>query len=209
MEKIVLKAEPRKAGQRAALCRKEGNIPAVMYNHGKTDLLKINAKDVQKLIAAGISESQLYSVEIGDKSEEAFIKDYQVHPVSQEVLHMDFFRITYGEKVRTHIPIHLVGSSIGVKEGGVLEVFAHDIEIEILPKNLTAAISIDISELQLGDAMHAEDLTLPEGAKVLAEGNPIICHITTPTRGKIDDEEAVTEEETPEGTEPKDETSGE
>jgi len=188
MEEIIIQAQTRNSNERAALIRKAGMIPAVLYNHGNTELLKINEKNIQKIFSAGISESTLLDLEIGGKKEKSFIKDYQVDPVSNRILHMDFFRITYGEKIKTHIPIHLEGKSAGEKAGGVLEVFLHDIELEILPKDLVSSISVDISNIQIGEGVHVNDLTLPPSARILVEGNPIIFHVAQPQKVKGEEE---------------------
>ena len=184
MEELIIKAEPRDTKITSKNLRKKGVVPAVIYNHGKTDQLQISVEEIKTIFSHGVSESQLYDVEWGGKKERAFIKDYQMHPLTNQVVHLDFYRITYGEKVKTHIPLHLVGKSVGEKEGGVMEIFLHDIELEILPKHLVAQIEVDISGLNLGDALHVEDLTLPESAKILVEGNPVICNVAIP-RAKV------------------------
>jgi len=194
MVELVIEAEKREATEKVSNIRKEGKIPAVIYNHGNTEHLKVNEKFIQKMFSAGISESQLIDLKIGDKTEKIFIKDYQVDPVSNQILHLDFFRITYGEKVKTHIPLHIEGKSVGEKEGGILEVFLHDIELEILPKDLMPSITVDISDLKIGEGVHINELNLPESAKILVEGNPIICHVSQPTVAQ------TTEEETTEAT---------
>lgn len=186
----TLKAQERDMNQTGKQLRRTGFIPAVIYNHGNTEHLMINEKDVKPILAGGVSESKLIDIEHGGKKETVFIKDYQVHPVTNDIVHFDFYRITYGEKVKTHISLRIVGKSLGEKEGGVLETFLHDIELEILPKELIPHIDIDISELKVGDAIHVEDLPLPESAKIMSEGNPIICHIAIPRKVAAESEAA-------------------
>lgn len=180
MEELIIKAQPRDEKLSGKNLRKNGIIPAVIYNHGATDQLQIAEEELKTIFAHGVSESQLYDVEWSGKKERAFIKDYQLHPLTSKVVHLDFYRITYGEKVKTSIPIHLTGKSQGEKEGGILETFLHDIELEILPRDLVKQIDIDISDLKLDEGIHVEDLTLPESAKVLIEGNPVICSVSIP-----------------------------
>lgn len=186
----TLKAQERDMNQTGKQLRRTGFIPAVIYNHGNTEHLMINEKDVKPILAGGVSESKLIDIEHGGKKETVFIKDYQVHPLTNDIVHFDFYRITYGEKVKTHISLRIVGKSLGEKEGGVLETFLHDIELEILPKELIPHIDIDISELKVGDAIHVEDLPLPESAKIMSEGNPIICHIAIPRKVAAESEAA-------------------
>ncbi|MDH4261719.1 MAG: 50S ribosomal protein L25 [Spirochaetia bacterium] len=188
MKEIIIEAQKREVNEKPSAIRRQGMIPAVIYNHGNTQLLKVNEKNIQKIFSSGVSESTLLDIEVGGKKEKSFIKDYQVDPVSNRILHMDFFRITAGEKIKTHIPIHLEGKSIGEKEGGILEVFLHDVEVEILPKDLVAAINVDISEIKIGGGIHVNDLVLPPSGRVLVEGNPIVFHIALPAKVKSEDE---------------------
>lgn len=209
MQAIELNAQARDIKQKARNIRHTGNIPAVLYNHGKTDHIQVDAKDIMHMFAHGVSESQLINIKLEGKSEAAFVKDYQVHPLSEEILHIDFYRITYGEKLRTYVPIHLVGKSVGEKEGGVLETFLHEVEVETYPKNMVASFEVDISHLEIGDSIHVEDIKLPEETKVLVEGNPIVCQISVSAKlsakaageGSSTEEAAAAEAEAAEETE--------
>ena len=179
METFTITANKREGKTKASQLRKEGVIPALIYNHGTTDQLQVQSSDLRKLFAHGVSESTLIDVKWDGKSETAFIKDYQIHPVTDDFLHVDFYRITAGEKIKTKIPIQLEGKANGVKEGGVLEVFLHDIEIEIFPRFLVPALTVDISNLEIGDNIHIDDIKLPEESQVLVDGNPIVCQVSS------------------------------
>ncbi len=195
MPDIVITAEERQANENASQLRKNGWIPSVISSHGKTTNIKVNAKQMHDLFSHGISESMLIDVEYGGKKETAFIKDYQIHPVNDSLLHVDFFRITYGEKIRTNIPLVLVGKAAGIKEGGVLEIFLHELEIETFPRFLKPQLDIDISALKIGDTVFVADIELPPETKVLNEGNPIICQISVPARMTSEGYEETTAEE--------------
>lgn len=200
---VKIKALDREKGIKAATLRKEGKIPALIYNHGQTKEITVEKKDVHSVFSKGVSESTLIEMDIGGTNETVFVKDFQVHPVSEEILHVDFYRITYGEKVKTHIPLRLVGKPAGVIEGGVLETFLHDIEVEILPKDLMPHLDVDVSALHIGDALHVEDLKLPGETKILTEGNPIICHVSKTAKLAAEKTEEETEEESAEEVEEK------
>ncbi len=178
--------------------RKAGFIPALIYNHGQTSEIQVASHDMNQLFNQGVTESTLIEVSLdGGKNETAFIKEYQVHPLSEDILHVDFFRVTFGEKIRTSIPIQLLGKPIGVKEGGVLETFLHEIEIETFPKYLRSSLEHDISKLNIGDSVHTEEIMIPPESKLLIEGNPIVCQVSTSAKlgSKIEDT-VVGEEET-------------
>lgn len=196
MERLQLKVSARQAEVNPKTLRASGYTPAVLYNHGNTDHIQVANQDIRKIFAHGVSESTLIDLDIDGKTETAFVKDFQMHPLTEEILHMDFYRVTFGEKIKTHIPIHLTGKSAGEKEGGILEVFLHDVEIETFPRHLVPALEVDISNLQLGDSIHVSDLPLPPDTKVLMEGNPAICHIAKAAKmQETADTEETTEEE--------------
>ena len=208
MEKLTLKAQKREGKEKPAKIRRSGQIPAVIYNHGNTDQLTVDRSDINKIFAQGVTESTLIDINVGSDTDTAFIKDYQVHPVSEEILHIDFYRITAGEKIKTSIPLQLEGKPLGVKEGGVLEVFLHDVEIETYPRFLVPALHIDISELSIGDSIHVEDIKLPEETTVMVAGNPIVCQVST--SAKLEADSAATEEgEGEEGEEAAEDASSE
>ncbi len=176
-ERMTLEARPR-SNKTSKQLRRESIIPALIYNHGKTDHIEMDAKDINKLFASGISESTLIDLNLKGKTEVVFIKEYQLHPVTDVILHLDLYRITFGEKIKTHIAIELEGKPIGIREGGVLESFLHEVEIEIFPKYLTSSLKIDISHLKIGHSIHVRDLTPPPESKILMESNSTICQIS-------------------------------
>ncbi|MCB1200874.1 MAG: 50S ribosomal protein L25 [Leptospiraceae bacterium] len=196
MERLKLKVENRPQELKGHQLRKKGTIPAVIYNHGKTDHVQVNAKEVSKLFAHGVSESVLIDLLHDGKEDTVFVKDYQIHPVTDEVLHLDFYRITFGEKIKTHIGLHIEGKPVGVKEGGILEVFLQEVEIETFPKYLTAALNVDVTNLKIGDALHISDLQLPPETKIMLDPGTVICHIARPAKlTAAETEEAAAEEE--------------
>ena len=151
-QKLQLETKIR-SGKKAAQLRREGVIPAVIYNHGKTDHIEVNKKQLVSLFSKGVSESTLIELNISGKIETVFVKDYQRHPVTSEILHLDFFRITLGEKIRTHISIEFTGKPKGVLLGGLFEVFLHQVEIEIDPKDLSSSLVVDVSNLEIGQVL--------------------------------------------------------
>lgn len=205
MEKMQLTVKNRNKEERASLLRQGGFVPGVIYNHGKSDSIKISQKDIQYLFSHGISESTLIEVDREGEKETAFVKDYQLHPVSDEILHLDLYRITYGEKIKTSIKINLVGKPEGVKEGGILETFLHEVEIETFPKHLVPSLDLDVSALKIGDSLHVSHLVLPPETKVLTEGDPSICAVAVSAKAVSEadttTEEIKAEEETAESKE--------
>jgi large subunit ribosomal protein L25 len=178
MEKATLKATKRdgKIGGKNLL--RSGVIPAVIYNHGKSESIQVLEKDTRKLFAHGISESTLIDLDVEGKIEQVFVKAYQSHPVSEVVQHLDFYRVSQDEKLRTRIAVHIDGKAQGVKDGGIMEVFLTEVPYETYPRHLTEFLSIDISHLNIGDSLHVSDVKLPPDSKILMDPQTVICHVT-------------------------------
>lgn len=178
MEKATLKATKRdgKIGGKNLL--RSGIIPAVIYNHGKSESIQVLEKDTRKLFAHGISESRLIDLDVDGKIEQVFVKDYQSHPVNEVLQHLDFYRVSQDEKLRTRIAVHVEGKPEGVKNGGILEVFLTEVPYETYPRHLTEFLSIDITHLDIGDSIHVSDVKLPPDSKILMDPQTVIAHVT-------------------------------
>ena len=178
MEKATLKAQKRdtKIGGKNLL--RAGIIPAVIYNHGKSESIQVLEKDTRKLFAHGISESRLIDLDVEGKIEQVFVKDYQTHPVNEMLQHLDFYRVLQDEKLCTRIVVYIEGKAEGVKNGGIMEVFLTEVPYETFPKYLTEFLTIDISHLQIGDSLHVSDVKLPPDSKILMDPQTVICHVT-------------------------------
>jgi large subunit ribosomal protein L25 len=190
--------------------RNEGYIPAVVYSHGETDVLKIKAKDFQKLFSGHISESIIFNIDLaGEKDTDlsAFVKDYQVDPVTGSIIHVDLFKITKGEKIQTVVAIELEGTPPGLKMGGHLEFMEREISIECLPKDLPEKITVDVSGLEVGDSIHAGDIDLGEGVELMSFPETVVVAVhearaeEEPVEEEEEEEEAASMEEESEITE--------
>ncbi len=160
METTKLKASERKDFTKSETrrIRNEGTIPGVFYSKGKTPIhISVADKAINPLVFT--AKTHLISLELeGHEEYECIIKDVQFHPVTDKVIHFDLLGLTKGEKIKLEIPVQLVGSPIGVKEGGVIQHVMHKIEVECLPRNIPEHITIDISGLKLNDSVHISDL---------------------------------------------------
>jgi len=160
MEKTKLKASERKNLTKSGTkkIRREGLIPGVFYSkNNQTIHINVADKAIKPLVFT--SKTHLISLELeGHDEYECIIKDVQFHPVTDKVIHFDLLGLTKGEKIKLEIPVQLVGSPIGVKEGGVIQHVMHKIEVECLPRNIPEHITIDISGLKLNDSVHIGDL---------------------------------------------------
>lgn len=169
-----------------------GYIPAVIYSHGESESLKVDKKEFKKLFKTGISESVIFDVKVKDSSADdvmAFVKDYQVEPITGEIIHLDFYKVTAGEEIQTQVPIELDGVPAGIKLGGILEVFERVVEVKCLPRLLPEKIVVDVTALGIGDAIHAKDIELAEGVTLVS--NPDFLLATVIVARGISEEEGA------------------
>ena len=199
MEQKTLSASARlelKKGASGRL-RRAGKIPAVIYGHSGTEPIAIDAREFGKKFKR-ISENTIINLQLEKKAVDVLVKEFQEDILQGSITHIDFYEIERGKVLRTHIPVHTIGAAAGVREGGILEVLMHDIEVECLPKDIPEVIEIDIADLDIGSSLHLSDVSPPEGVKFLIPDDSVLATVTSP-RAEI--EEAVSEEELLEGEE--------
>ncbi|MDR2095021.1 MAG: 50S ribosomal protein L25 [Treponema sp.] len=177
MRQIVLAAKNRqnKGSGEARRLRRRGRIPGVLYGRsGEAVSLDLDALEFKNGIK-NISESTLVKIDLEGKSYEAFVKDTQRNIMDGTIIHVDFYEVESGVAVRAKVSIHLQGNSVGVREGGVLEVPLHEIEIECFPKDLPERINVDISDLKANQSIHVRDLNLGEAIRVISGLDQVIA----------------------------------
>jgi large subunit ribosomal protein L25 len=148
-----------------------------------------------------ISESTIVKVEIDGKTHEAFVKDTQRNIMDGRILHVDFYEVESGIALRARVSIHLHGSPIGVREGGVLEVPLHEIEVECLPKDLPERLDVDISGLKVNQSIHVRDLDLGAGVRLVSGGDQVVALVKfakAESAAQSEEEAAAEEPETKE-----------
>ena len=140
--------------------RAAGQVPAVIYGSTQAAMnLQLASRQISDVLARATSEQMLVELEIasgsGSSSKLALIQNVQHHPVRGDILHVDFHAVAEDEKMHAHVVVETVGESIGVKTfGGLLVTMLHSIEVECLPKDLPERIVVDVSALNLNDAVH-------------------------------------------------------
>ncbi len=153
-----------------------GEIPAVIY--GKQDPVHVilNAKEFTSKKHT-YSESTILSLDVEGTEHPVFVKEVQENLLKGIVNHVDFYEVTSGVAVRTHVRIELTGTPYGTKAGGVLDQVIHELEIECLPKDLPEAITADVTNLQINDSLRVDELAIPEGVKVLSDLEATVCTV--------------------------------
>ena len=183
----------------ARTLRSKGEIPAVIYGHGREpQALSLNARDLDKMLGHIQAESTVIEVSVGGATAKTLIREIQRHPIRRQILHVDFQALVAGEKVTVSIPILLQGIPEGVRlEGGVLDQTLREIEIEVDPSNIPDHVEYDVTNMVIGDSVHISDLKVPEGVEVLDDPETSVAVLAAP-RAVIEETAAV---ETVEGAE--------
>lgn len=174
MEKVKIKTHFRQeAGKEIAKkIRKESLVPAVVYSKDINMPIQVPLPSLKVLKNIHFSESTIIDMDIeGYKNKDnpisVLIKDVQYNPVTEEVIHLDFMKVSLKERIKVKVPVNLKGECIGVKEGGVLEQMLWEVELEALPLDIPEKIELDVSDLAIGHSIHVEDLTLNPNIKIL------------------------------------------
>ncbi len=183
-KKITLKAAPRLRSGSGKLkqMRREGWLPSVVYGRGVENAnLKVDAKTFAELLAHSSSDSILINLDVeGEGVRSVFLKTIQHDALTGKALHVDFLAVDDKTEITANIPVHLNGEAIGVKGGGILEQYAHTLEITCLPDALPDTIEVDITALELGESLHIGDLNLPKGVKATHAAEVVVAHIGKP-----------------------------
>jgi large subunit ribosomal protein L25 len=211
LEQIDLKAQVRKTTGKgpARTLRREGRMPAVLYGQ-KTDsiMLSIDIKEFEQIVKKANIGSLLLNLQIQNGktlTRPAMIKELQTNPVTGAFLHVDFYEIDMQRKITVSVPVVTRGKSAGVEEGGMLQIVRRELELYCLPTAIPEAIKVDITDLEIGDAIHVREIALPAEVELPEDVDFTVVTVLAP---KIE-EEVVAEEEIEEGEEAAEEEGAE
>ena len=184
-----LSAEPRNDQGKGASrrLRHSGKVPAILYGaHVEPTRLSLEHHKLLALVADEKFYSSIISVNVGTQKQPVIVKDVQMHPARNAVVHVDLQRVLENEKIRLHLPIHFKGEAAapGIKtQGGVVSHHMADMEVVCLPKDLPEYIELDLSGMNLNDSLYLSDVKVPAGVTIsaLAHGaNPPVVSIHAP-----------------------------
>jgi large subunit ribosomal protein L25 len=155
--------------------RREGLVPAIVYGgHDQPEMVSL----VHSALIRHLDEEAFYShvldLKVGDKVSKVVLKDLQRHPAKPFIQHVDFQRVSAGEKIRMTVPLHFLNedSARGVKIGGAVSHNITEVEITCLPKDLPEYIAIDMAEMEIGDIVHLSEIPMPEGVSLAHAPDP-------------------------------------
>jgi large subunit ribosomal protein L25 len=187
MKSVALNAFPRTLGRRAGSksLRASGRIPAVIYGKlNPPQSLEINSLDIRDVIHGAASENVLLNLTVqGDAkpSRLAIIQEIQHHVLSNQVLHIDLHEVAENEKVTMTVPVESLGEALGVKTGGgTLEHVLFKLKVRALPKDLPESLVVDVSHLDIGQAIHIGDIQPPPGVEILGDKHISVLSVAAP-----------------------------
>jgi large subunit ribosomal protein L25 len=163
--------------------RASGRVPAVVYGAKATPQnLEINLEELENLIHHSASENVLVDLAVGsDAKRLALVQEVQHHPLSGKVLHVDLHEVAADEKVTIMVPVESTGEAVGVKTGGgVLEHVLFKVKVCALPKDLPEVISVDVTALEIGQAIHIGDIKAPAGVEILGDKHISVLAVAAP-----------------------------
>jgi large subunit ribosomal protein L25 len=197
-KQVKLKVEPRMSVGRSAVrkLKARGVIPAIIYGgKDKPQPLQVSSRDINAMMSHASGENVLVELEVaGEKSNRtALVKEVQHSPVSGDILHIDFHAISMDETIQAEVPLEPTGIPNGVKNfGGLLEQSLRVLTIECLPRDLPDRITVDVSQLNIGDSIHVRQIQLPSGVTSKVPPDLTAFSVLAPT---VEEEPVVAEVE--------------
>ena len=158
--------------------RKQGLVPAIVYGGGTTLAIAVTPKAVKPLIYT--PDFKLAEISAGGESYTCILKDITFHPVSDEIVHIDFLRTIEGNAIKVEIPVKYKGKSPGVKGGGKLITQMRKVKVKTMPNLLVDTLYVDISDLELGNSVRVRDIDAPEGMELMTDGATPVALVEIP-----------------------------
>jgi large subunit ribosomal protein L25 len=186
LETLEIQVEMREVGSKrqARRIRRDGKIPGVLYGPKTAPVpLELNKKEFSNRVA-GLEGSHLVRLKSGSTAladKVALVKEMQYHPITGEVVHTDLYEVDLTARIQVRVPLHFVGKAAGVVRGGILQPIVREIEVECLPLDIPEFFNVEVSALDIGDSVHVEELSIPEGVTVVSEPNLALVAVVPPT----------------------------
>jgi len=162
--------------------RQAGNIPAIIYGHGREpQKLSLVAREVDRLLGTISAASTVIELSVDGTTARTLIREVQRHPVKRNIIHIDFQQLVAGEKVTVSVRIRFTGTADGVRNsGGILAETMHELSVRCDPSLIPETVEVDVTPLTIGHSIHVRDLTLPEGVQVHDDAGATVCVCTAP-----------------------------
>jgi len=186
----ILEAEARDTfgKNEARRTRREGKVPAVLYggDGGNATPIAVVPKALLKILHSEAGQNTLISMKLAGGDTRVLVKDFQLDPITHELLHADFYRVAMDKLLQVTIPIQVTGEPKGVKQqGGVLEHIRREIEIECLPGDIPENITVDVSELMLHQGVRVRDIATSPKWKPVSDADLMLVHVIMPKAEEV------------------------
>jgi len=178
MEQVTLAFQDRKELKKSASrrLRVSGRIPAVVYGQEGSVPISVDAHEFTHRFAS-FGENTVIKLQNGKTVYEVLVKDYQDDILSGHIQHIDFYHVSATKTLHAKVPVHLLGTAAGTREGGLLERVSHEIEVECLAKDIPHEVKVDVSNLGMNDSIYVRDLKFAPGIKVLTNLDAVVAHV--------------------------------
>ncbi|MBM6592780.1 50S ribosomal protein L25/general stress protein Ctc [Microvirga pudoricolor] len=181
IKQITAVARDRAGKGAARAVRRQGQVPAVIYGGGEAPTtIALDFNQTKQLIFAGHFLTTVFEIDVDGKKTRAIPRDYQLDPVRDFPVHIDFLRLSQGQAIKVVVPVHVVGQdkSPGLKRGGALQIVEHSVELLVPSDSIPDFIEVSVADLEIGSSIHLEDIKLPNGAKAVATENVTLLSVT-------------------------------
>lgn len=195
MDRLELEVIVREAGKKshARRLRAAGSVPAVVYGAGsETVSLSVEEPKLAAVLRQGTNQIIDLKGTRGFKNRLVLLKETQLDPVTDRILHCDFYTVDTKQRIDVQIPVHVEGRPHGVEMGGILELVLREVDVKCLPLSIPDRVDIDVSNLDIGDALHVSDLVLPDDVELMTDTGLTLVHVVAP---RVEEEPAEEEEE--------------
>ncbi len=198
-EKLNVNVREGKGTSFARRLRLENKVPAILYHSGLEGIsLSIEKSELYKALKTG---QFIFEVKVDDKNQFVLVKEIQYHPVTDEIIHVDFQQVKEDQKISLEVPLRTEGESEGVKLGGILVQLLNVVTINCRPSNVPEALSIDVSELEMNSSLFVKDIVLPDDIEMVTAEDIAVVSVQEPKKEEEVVEEVFDEEESSEESE--------
>ncbi len=180
--KATVRPKGGKGAARAA--RRSGTVPGVIYGENKPPMMVLmDHAELRKRIYAGRFLTTLYHLEVEGTKHRVIPRDFQLDPVKDQPIHVDFLRVSEGAMIRVNVAVHVLNAeqSPGVKRGGAVNIVTHTVQVMCPAESIPESIDVDISDVDINHSKHLSDVTLPPNVRVIAQGDITLVTVVPPS----------------------------
>jgi len=196
-DQVTLVAEPR-AGRgkgEARRLRRDGRVPAIAYGSGlDATAVSVDALELYHALRTDAGLNALIRLQLDGDTHLTLARELQRHPVRRDIMHVDFVGVDRERKVTVDVPLHLQGDAPGADEGGVVDQVLFSVSVEVLPLEVPDELTLDISDMEMGDVKRLGDVALPAGVELLEDPDRTVVSVSAPTFEATEEEAAEGEE---------------